>query len=346
MKIAADIHPKSFIPLILTGCFFCMISLKAQEYSWNADLWNIADNREYFNDFQDGETILGSRINGLLRADIDSIHQISAGLSYLYEYGDNIDTHPLRPILYYHYKRQPMEFIIGSFPRHAHQDYPNILLQDRFGYYHPTMQGLYAKTYNKHFHQTIWVDWLQKQAIQQREEFMYGGSGHILWRRFFLEHHFLMMHQAKSLQPASENIRDNGGLIARLGIQLNPSKSYLDTFYLSIGPTVKADQLRGVYDFKLKSGLSSVIEVRKDWLGLKAHYFHNAGQEIIYGAPLYEARNYSRMDFYFDFFKHQNIEGRFEYRLHLINNTLDHSQQVHIRINLGQQISTTKQSLP
>lgn len=313
---------------------FSAFSSFAQEYFWKAGMINIADNREYFNDFQKGETILASRINGSVGIKIDDDHHFVAGLDYMFEYGHKLNAQPIIPVLYYHYDRQPLEFMMGSFPRFKKLNYPNMLVQNKFVYYHPNIQGLYAKVFNQNHHQAIWVNWLQKQTLTQREKFMYGGHGRLNFNRFFFEHYFVMIHQAKSLQSTSEHIRDNGGLIARFGLHLNPSKSILDTFYLSAGPSFTADQLRGSYNFRINTGFTAMLDIRKNWMGLQAHYFHNPGTEILSGAPIYQAKNYTRLNCYFDIIEHRNMNLKFEYDLHFMSGIIDHSQSIVISVDL------------
>ncbi|MCF8331628.1 MAG: hypothetical protein K9H84_04170 [Bacteroidales bacterium] len=322
---------KFAVTFVFISVGFCS---HAQNYFWKAGLWNIADNREYFNDFQEGETILVSRLNGSIGVKMDSIHQFVAGLDYMFEYGNSLNAVPISPILYYHLNKNPFSFYFGSFPREGLLNYPLFLMKEKFLYYNPSIKGLHFKASGSSGHQTLWIDWLQKQTLNQREAFLYGASGRLNLKWLFLEHYFLMYHKAKSQQPINEHISDNGGFLARIGININTSGAFPDTLYMAAGPAFKIDQLRGVYDMNIQTGFSGMFTLRKDFAGIKATYFHGEGQEVIYGDPLYQAENYGRLDVFFLPFENSSIKARFEYSLHFINDIIDHSQSIVISVDL------------
>ena len=64
-----------------------LTNLSAQHFIYKAGYFGFFDNREYFNEFVNDQTIFGSRIYGELGYSFNENNRIMAGADYLYEFG-------------------------------------------------------------------------------------------------------------------------------------------------------------------------------------------------------------------------------------------------------------------
>ena len=312
----------------------CYISAKGQNFYWRAGFTSITDNREYFNDLQDGKTIFGTRVNGVAGIRVDSIHHFNAGVNYMYENGGELVGEPVSPVIYYHVRKTPLDFYAGAFPREDLLNYPLALMKDSLRYYRPHIEGLYLQTSGNFGHEKLWIDWTSRQTSEDREAFMFGNSGQLNWKWAFFEHYFMMYHYAKRAGNTDDHIRDNGGAIGRVGGELSP---YLpvDTFRVAAGMALFLDQHRGFYEMKAKQGFIADANIRRGIFGIKGTYFKGEGQEIIQGDNFYQANEYCRLDFFvFPVFT-EHVTGRFMFSLHFFNRTIDHSQTLVLSMNIG-----------
>src|SRR6056297_1308411 len=113
---------KKFLCIIL----LCLASLyiNAQDYLYKLGFSGIVDNREYFNNIQYPQSILGVRAHGSLGMLLDSAHYFNAGITYMYEYGGKPGAIDPWPTIYYHGKNNWIDVYAGTFPRQHLLNYP------------------------------------------------------------------------------------------------------------------------------------------------------------------------------------------------------------------------------
>jgi len=308
-----------------------------QEMEWAYGFDGFLDNREYQNTVQYSQTIFGARTWLELGGNIDQVHRLRAGLNYMYEFGSTFDAIKPSPVLYYQLHYKPVNFYIGSFPRNDILDFPLALLTDTLNYYRPEIEGM-SLSYDigKWGFENVFIDWTGRQSDNDPEQFMFGFSGRFNYKIFYFTHHFLMGHFAMPLiRPPDFHLRDNGGFDLNLGTDLS-NLVFFDTVNISIGMLVSLDRIRGVYDgWETPAGFIAQANLGYRGLGLKGTYYRGQGHEFLYGDSFYKAREYGRMDIYWQPFANRNVQGKIVFSLHFIEQSVDYSQQVLISINLG-----------
>ena len=324
---------RHLLTIIFTFCLF--IHLHAQDYMYKLGFSSITDNREYFNDIQVPQTIFGVQSHGSLGMLLDSTHYFNLGITYMYEYGAKIDNIPPMPTIYYHGKNKWLDIYAGAFPRENLLNYPHALIKDTIDYYRPNIEGLYGKIHNKWGYENIWIDWTSRQSLDDNEAFLFGASGRMQWKWLYLEHYFYMHHHAGKAIDPDHHIRDNGGGLGRVGIELSDYLP-LDSALISAGPTVFLDQLRGSYNLEPHHGIIAKTTLTYNIFGLEAIHFQGDGHEVVYGDRFYQADKYTRLNFFFFPIFSEKITGRFMFSLHFIQGSIDHSESLLINMSLSE----------
>jgi hypothetical protein len=308
-----------------------------QELEWAVGFDGFLDNREYQNSVQYPQTIFGARTWLELGGNIDQIHRLRAGFNYMYEFGSTYNAIKPSPVLYYQLHYNPVNFYIGAFPRRDLLDFPLALLTDTLNYYRPEMEGMYL-SYNagRWGYENVFIDWTSRQTNNDFEQFMYGFSGRFNYSILYFTHHFLMGHFARpSIPPPDFHLRDNGGFDLNLGADLS-HLTFFDTLSISGGLLVSLDRIRGIYDgWETPAGFLAQANLGYRCLGLKGTYYRGQGHEFLYGDSFYKAKEYGRLDFFWQPFKRKNVQGKIVFSLHFIEQSLDYSQQVMISVNIG-----------
>ncbi len=310
------------------------LSAKAQEFIWDAGVNGFFDNREYFNDYVEPQTMFGIRPFGTIGLRISDYYQISFGLDVLYEFGGAIDKDNLKPIIYFQFKKEPLNLIFGSSPRKDLINLPNVLQTDTFNYYRPNIEGIFLEFRKPWGFQNIWLDWTSRQTDVNRETFLIGGTGMLKKSIFYYKHDFIMTHFAgPSIPIPDDHLRDNGGLYAGVGIY-HPRKS-LDSLSFSIGYTMSYDRLRNVYDLYFRNGSLTELYFQYRGFGIKSALYLGEGQVQMVGDGLYAAKFYNRNDLFWKIFRKDCIEGKVEFSLHILKDLIDVSQSLTLYVKIG-----------
>ncbi len=321
--------------LILLNILSSTSESDAQDFIWDAGLNTFFDNREYYNDYVESQTMFGIRPFASVGFSLYENYSISAGLDALYEFGSTIDQGSISPIVYFQYRKNPLIFLMGSFHRKNLAKLPNVLQTDTIQYYRPTIEGIFLELRKSWGFQNIWLDWTSRQTENNREVFIIGGTGGLQRSLFYYKHDFIMTHYAlPANSQVGDHIRDNGGFYARIGVY-NPNAQVLDSLSFSTGYTMSYDRFRGIYDFDIRSGSLSEFYIQYKGFGIKSILYLGEGQVQIEGDPLYSASIYNRNDFFWKIFKKDNIEGKVEFSLHIIENVIDVSQALTLYVNVG-----------
>ncbi len=307
----------------------------SQEWLWAAAYNGFFDNREYFNEYVMPQTMFGAHFSAYTGFSLNETHEFCAGIDALYEFGDSVRGNAFRPVVFYHFKNDLVNLILGSHPRKGLIDLPNFLLSDTLLYYRPNVEGIYLELSRPWGFQQLWLDWTSRQTDYTRETFKIGGTGMLRKGMFFYRHDFIMTHYAGPAIPIpDDHIRDNGGLYSGVGINLSGLTS-LDTLIISSGLCFSYDRLRNVYDLEYKYGSMTQLMAEIKGFGVKITSYFGDGQVQMNGDGLYKAPLYNRFDFYWRIFRKRAIYGKVEFSLHLIDNILDTSQAFTISADIG-----------
>ncbi len=325
-----------FLLIALLGMLVTANNAICQSVFYNTGLHAFFDNREYFNPYSTPQTIFGARTYIYGGFKLDENQCFAAGVDYLYEFGESNQTGHINPIIYFNHNQKGLNLYIGSFPRKDIIDLPLILQTDTFQYYRPNVEGIFMEYKNSWLSQNIWLDWTSRQTKTDKEAFLVGGSGRvILGRYFFMEEHFILMHDAvTALDGEDEHIRDNGGVIAGIGVDLS-GRLIFDTLDLFSSFSYSFDQHRGIYEVKHYGGSYSRLNMGFKRLRVSSHLYLGDGQVQLVGDPSYTSEFYSRSDIILRLFDRESIHGEVCLSIHLFPGIIDLGQSFRILIDFG-----------
>jgi hypothetical protein len=306
-----------------------------QAFEWTAGFDGFFDNREYFNEFTEPQTMFGSRLHAEVGFALNSRHKFRGGLNYLYEFGSKGDLVAPDITMYYNGKSEHLKFFIGAFPRRNIIDHPLILLKDTLSYYRPNIEGMFLEARTGWGYHNIWIDWTSRQTDTKRETFLIGGEGMLRKGVFFYRHDFIMYHYAGPAIPVpDDHIRDNGGLTVNMGADLSAVIN-IDSLILSSGVAVSYDRIRNLYDFNFPAGWLSSIKIMHKGAGINGLYYLGDSQVLLYGDGFYKSDNYGRLDLFYESNKQRSISGKLQFSFHFLPGKINSSQSFIIYINLG-----------
>ncbi len=316
---------KKYLTLLL---FLPIISLHAQEFEYQLKYEGIGDNREFFSNIAMSQTILGSRGAFETGLKIDN-HRIRVGMSKLFEFGSEMNFQPNKLIMYYQFKNEKREFLMGSFPRRGRINFPLAMLTDTLLYYRPNIEGLFTETHWDWGKQNIFVDWTSRQTDTIRENFEVGFSGEIFYKIFFLQNYYLMYHDAgPAIDIPGDHIKDYMGYSVMAGMR-TPEDFPVEAS-IKAGVLSSYFRIRSVTDGYI-NGTSLYAELFAKYknFGIKSTLHSGDAQNFKDGDRFYHAKNYLRTNLIWYFINHDNIHAKFTWSLHYLNwDDLDNQQQI------------------
>ena len=315
--------------------FFCFMvhAGSAQNFEYKAGYFGFFDNREYFNDYVNDQTIFGSRISGELGYSFNERNRIMAGLDYLYEFGSKGEWIAPDFIAYYQGQNKNAGIYMGAFPRQNKIAMPFALLNDTLQYYRPTVEGILIDFKRPGFYHNVWIDWTGRQSYTKKESFLLGFSMYLNRGVFFYQHHFVMTHLAHSMNVALEqHIRDNAGFTILPGADLTGMVP-LDSLTLSAGVLASYDRIRGVYDFRFPVGFLGEINALYKNLGLKGTFYAGEKQVITSGDGFYQSDVYGRADIFYQRAT-ARVSGKVQFSMHFIPGLVDLSMLLVVKASL------------
>lgn len=319
--------------LIALTWLFWLHSTLSQEFHYKFGYLGFFDNREYFNEFVNDQTIFGSRIYGELGYAFNKGNRIMAGADYLYEFGSKGEWIAPDFIAYYNGRFKNLDLYMGAFSRVNKIMMPLALMTDTFQYYRSTVEGILIDFRSPAFSHNIWIDWTGRQSHEKRETFLLGFSGFARKDILIYQHHFVMTHLAHSLNDSiDEPIRDNAGFMALPGLDLSASTGF-DSLNISAGLLGSYDRIRGEYDFRFAFGFFGEAEAMYKGFGLRGTVYSGESQVITSGDGFYQSTFYSRADIYYHLAK-SGIDGRLQFSFHFIPGVVDLSMSLVIRAQL------------
>lgn len=305
-----------------------------QQLTVKSGLFGFFDNREYFNYYENDQTIFGTRAYAQAGIASNQKNEFVIGFDGLYEFGSYLDRDLIRPIAYVHHNNTITDLYLGSFYRDPIIEMPDVLLNDTLEYFKPNIEGIYLAFRKANFNHNIWIDWVSRQSNVDKEVFNLGGTGSIYINNFFYKHDFVITHFAlTSKANTNEHIRDNGGIYSRVGFDVSKF-TFFDTLIFSTGIVYSYDRNRSVTPLRYNKGYITEIRLLYKSLGVKYTNYFGDGQVIITGDPLYKAKFYNRLDVTWKIFNQPGIEGEIECSFHFINDFVDYSQKFTLRAEI------------
>lgn len=324
--------------LLLFACCFLFLKSGSQTFEWSAGFHGFFDNREYFNEYTNDQTMFGARIFADAGFAMDGHNRFRAGLNYLYEFGSKGNLIAPDITLYYNADKNPLKFFIGAFPRMGIINHPEILLTDTLNYYRPNVEGMFIELRKGWGYHNIWIDWTGRQTSARRETFLIGGTGHIGNKLLYYEHNFIMYHFASPAIPIpDDHLRDNGGLTALLGLNLS-SLLPLDSVAISSGIALSYDRLRNVYGPRTPAGWYSELSLSHKGYGIHGICYLGDAHTLLYGDRFYSSTSYQRIDLSYTRGSSSRITGKVQFSFHIVPGALNYSQMFVVYINLERQV--------
>lgn len=329
------------IYLIIAFCVLTFSSAMAQSVDVHFNALGFLDNHEYKEFIDRSHTYSGTRTALDFGLKLDSVNSFVVGVNALHEFGARTFFGKVDPVAYYQYKSNNWQFNAGMFPREGlTSDYPRALLNDTLRYYRPNIEGLLAQYHDKHFKETFWLDWVSRQTITDREQFLFGASGRYYPKvdgSFYISHYFLLMHDAGAevLLP-NDHISDNGGAQVRLGWDLSHKQSLFDSLTVEAGGMMSMERARGIDGFKTPKGIVASVYFNYHRFAVYDEFYKGEGSHTEYGDSYYSFRTYNRIDFIYTPFLFKNIKGQFIFSFHQSSQSTGSNQQAfRITYDLG-----------
>ncbi|GHE23107.1 hypothetical protein [Sphingobacterium griseoflavum] len=321
-------------------CYFCFLALTAQgqqRVAFDIDFFGYADNREYKSIYTEDKTIFGTILSPKFSFAIDSNNRILGGVHYNQDFGKHPENKDrLLPIVYYNFKNRHIDFALGHMPRYERlKEVPRIALADTFLYDRPNIEGMYFAFQKKTFRQALYLDWLSKQSLNQRERFLVGLSGKYMLGNFYMKDDAMLYHNAlTSNDSIDQHIQDNGLAMLRVGLDWS-HKTLLDSLTIEAGGVIGFDRVRTEYDLRVARGFISAI-----FIGYKRFFLENTcyigdPQNLPNGDPFYRRDRYNRLDLGWVPFRKGNLEGKFTASFHFAPDQTSNQQAFTLRYLFG-----------
>ena len=326
---------------------FVSVISYGQKIDWSVSASSFFDNAEFgHSKFQIPQTMAGIHIAPRLAFSQNRVHSVNVGVDMLHEFGSVEFVNKYTPIAYYQYKKDPITFLMGAYPREfALENAPRFLFYDSITYYRPMINGLLLKYEDDNGWVQTWMDWTSRQTQTEREAFILGFAGKYGLGVFYLRDYTFMYHFAGTMDPAySEALHDNVISMTSFGVDLS-EKTFFDKLDVNVGWAVTTERARSESTGWLKhNGFISEATIQYKWLGVfnsfyagDSHmaFYSDHSSELYWGDPFYRANKYNRTDIYIDFMHSDIASLKLIYSLHACENTVYHQQSLRLSVNIG-----------
>ncbi len=329
--------------LIIISAITSTTALAQQSLDINFNGLGFLDNREYKAFIPRSRTYSGTRTTLDLGLNLDSLNHFIVGVNALHEFGAIPFFGKADPVAYYHFKSKKWLFNAGEFPREGLlTDYPRALLNDTLLYYRPNIEGLLARYQTGNFTETGWIDWVSRQTVTQREQFLFGFSGKYkptTHGPFYIVHYFFLMHDAGAeVLLLNDHINDNGGGEIKLGLDFS-HKTILDSLSFEAGTLFSLERERGVDGFKTPAGVVFDAYAGYRRFAIFEEFYHGQGSQINYGDSYYTKPTYNRIDLIYTPFLFKHLKGQFIASFHFTPGYFNDNQEVfRVSYDLGRKV--------
>lgn len=213
--------------------------------------------------------------------------------------------------------------------------YPGALLKNDLQYFRPNLEGFLITYRVPKYQQQLWLDWTSKQSEIDREGFIIGFAGKYKPSSFYVSHHFTLWHNAlTSVENADEHIRDNGAFTASIGYDAS-RLTFLDSLDVQLGGLISMDRLRNVYKWRTPKGVLLGAYLAYQAFFIKETWYIGDSQEIGFGDPFYQFKNYNRLDLGWKAFQSKNLEASVGTSFHFAKGAMLNQQQLSLRYSIG-----------
>ncbi|GAB3924973.1 hypothetical protein [Mucilaginibacter myungsuensis] len=325
---------------------FCITAATASAQSVDVHFNGLGylDNREYKEFVPRSRTYSGTRVALDFGLNLDSVNRFVVGVNGLREFGAKPFFGKIDPVFYYEHHSTNWQFNAGAFPReNLVSDFPRALMNDTLRYFRPNVEGLLARYKNEHFTETFFIDWLSRQTMTDREQFIFGASGKYtpkLEGSFYVKHYFFLLHDAGAevLLP-TDHINDNGGAQIRLGMDFSRKQTIFDSLTVEAGGMMSLERSRGFDGFRTPKGIVASVYLNYHRFALYDEFYKGEGHNIVYGDSYFSKKTYNRVDIMYTPLLFKNIKGQFIFSFHQTPEGTSSSQQAfRVTFDLGRKV--------
>ena len=316
----------------------------AQHAKIGADVFSFFDNSEGDDSYRDALTHAGIRITPFLSVSTDdSIHSITGGYSFLYDYGERkLGRSDVE--LYYQYKHDKLRVLFGCFPRtKMREKMPEYLICDSINYYRPEINGFdFLYTIDNGFVEAF-CDWTQLRSYEEREQFMAGLMAHFRlndWFQLGIDGH--LYHYALEYGNKNQFIHEAATSHPYIGVLFNDEKR--DFHYdFRAGMLFQIDRDRQEGKWHSPFGFVADADVRLKrfvinetfYCGKSQQFFGNQGfGKYYWGDTFLQSNWYSRTDLGYNITSHDNASLDTKLVFNVTNRGLQWHQMLTLRCNI------------
>ena len=334
MNICRFLNPKCL--LLISFFTLSVVAVSAQDAEVKLGLHTFADNREYAKSDRFSQTIFGVRFSPEVGLLLDTAHRIRVGFNALHEFGSSKFTDKIDPVVYYQYQKKDWNFYMGVFPRHnLISDFPRAVLTDTFNYYRPNLEGMLLKFENQNWKQLLFIDWTSRQTNIDRENFIFGLSGHYKKNVFFVSHYAMMLHNAgPAIDIPGDHIEDNGAAAVKIGVDLS-GRTFLDSLTINTGGLMSFERVRSIGGWRTPKGVLLEAQMEYRRFGITNSFYTGERHNVTYGDQFYTAKTYNRTDLSWRPKLYKGLEGQFTLSFHFLEGVVDSQQAFGIRYNVS-----------
>ncbi len=342
------ISPKSLL-LSLLLLVLSTNPLLAQRIGGGFDMFNFFDNSEGNDTYRSTVTYAGTRFTPTLSLSTnDSLHQIVGGYNFLYEFGES-ELSKGAVEVYYKYQSPTLRILFGSFPRTLmHEQMPEYLICDSIRYFRPEMAGFDFLYTARNGHLELFLDWIQKRAPTEREQFMIGLNTRFRFAKFQLGMEANMYHYALEDDGLALGHSIHEVITAHPYIGLLLAKpAWLLSADLRGGMLMQADRDREDMKWHVPVGFIFDADIRlwrfslheTFYAGASQQYFGNRGfGKYYWGDTFTQSKCYSRTDLAYDIVQHKNISLAAKLAFNFTDAGMQWHQMLTLRIHLASQL--------
>ncbi|MBD3392834.1 MAG: hypothetical protein GF418_12075 [Chitinivibrionales bacterium] len=177
----------------------------------STDFLSFLHNAEFHNEFREGETILGSIVNGRVAVKATPRMSFSLGLHLRKQYGDERFLSDIRPLFQACYRQQAFSLILGEVlftpTRHG---LPDGLLREEFTYDPGVEEGVQVLYLGTTVSQDLWLTFSALNTEDHREHLSGGNCTRIrlgpvcLSAMAYIDH-----YGGEAFAPAGDPVREN-----------------------------------------------------------------------------------------------------------------------------------------
>lgn len=288
----------------------------AQHVKIGADAYSFFDNSEGDDSYREAMTHAGIRVTPYVSlATEDSIHSITGGYSFLYDYGKR-DLGRGDVEIYYQYKHENLRILFGCFPRTKMQEkMPEYLICDSINYYRPELNGFDFLYTTDNGYLEAFCDWTQLRSYEEREQFMAGLMARFRLAKWFqlgIDGH--LYHYALEYGNKDQFIHEAVTGHPYVGVVFDDLKR---GFHYDVrgGALIQMDRDRMEGKWHCPVGFVGDVDVRLKrftihetfYCGRSQQYFGNRGfGKYYWGDTFLQAPWYSRTDLGYTITSHDN----------------------------------------